>query len=462
VVLSLTLAALAAVPSAVTGPRVATVAGATVAGATVTGPPGKWTRITDTNLRNIDEVGLARTSDGVLHVVWPADVGPLDKAVMHTAISPDGTAGTATTVATGLHSLGNPDVVVEPSGGLRAFFGATTGANETDGIRTATAGSDGASWTAQGPRASNSKQPDDVGAAVTSSGTPIFAWAISFSLYVHSGINSATADLDLREETECCDYDPDLATDATSGETFVAWYSNADGERGTWVQQVAPTQGQKTFVPGSADNRDAIHPLNRVQIAARVGGPGVFVAYCGEYPTCERARLWEIGSGKPMAVGRGADVESVGVSAGPRGRLWVFWQDGAVIKAARSNPAATKTGAIVKVKPPKGTDSLWRVGGEGSLGPLDLFAHVSTGSSLATWHTQVKPGLTLRCSGGKVVGCTVSDAGDPVAGAKVKIGGKTLTSNAKGKVSVNLPPGTFVAKATKGGYTSTSTRVKSK
>jgi hypothetical protein len=299
---------------------------------------------------------------------------------------------------------------------------------------------------------------------MTSSGSPIFAWGITGSLLVHTGVNSSTADLDVNKDGKCCYYDPDLATDSATGETFVAWYSNADGEYGTWVQRVAPSLGAKTFVPGSADDGDAIQPRNRTQIASRIGAPGVYVAYCNGYPTCKQARVWRVGSGKSMVVGRDGDVESVGLSAGPGGRLWVFWQDndGDVYKATRSNAAATRFGAIVKVKPPKGTSSLWRVAGEGSRGNLDLLAHVSTGSSIATWHTQVRPGLTLKCRGGKAISCTVSDAGDPVGGAKVKIGGQTLTSNSKGKVSVNLPAGTFVAKATKSGFTPASTRVKSK
>jgi hypothetical protein len=99
-----------------------------------------------------------------------------------------------------------------------------------------------------------------------------------------------------------------------------------------------------------------------------------------------------------MVVGSGGDVESVGISAAPGGRLWVFWQDNAtdVYKATRSNPAAWKFGAIVKVKSPKGAMSLWRVAGEGSGGSLDLFAHVTTGGWIATWHKQVRPELTLR------------------------------------------------------------------
>jgi hypothetical protein len=44
------------------------------------------------------------------------------------------------------------------------------------------------------------------------------------------------------------------------------------------------------------------------------------------------------------------------------------------------------------VKPPAKTTTIWKLSGEGSrAGVLDLLVHASTPSSLATWHTQVKP-----------------------------------------------------------------------
>jgi hypothetical protein len=432
--------------------------------AEVAGPPGKWTRITDADRRNTDEVGLARTADGVLHVAWRTGSAAEDYTLMHTAISPGGNVLGSNSVESGLDTLSTPDLIVEPSGGLRAFYGGNTGQSASTGIRTASAAADGASWSPQASRASGSNQGGEVGAGLTSSGTPIFSWTISFHHYVHTGLSPATPDVDLRSDNKCCDYEPDLATDTATGETFVAWYSNRTGEHGTWVQRVAPSLGEKVFVPGSAVDDKAIAPRNQTQIAPRIGAPGVYVAYCTGYPECKQARLWKVGAGKSLVAGRGGDVESVGISPGPGGRLWVFWQDNDadVYKATRTNAAATNFGAIVKVKPPKGTTSLWRVAGEGSRGNLDLLAHVSTGTSIATWHTQVRPGLTLRCKGGKVISCSVSDAGSAVGGAKVTIGGKTLTSNSKGKVSVNLPSGTFSAKATKPGYTPAKARVKSK
>ena len=48
---------------------------------------------------------------------------------------------------------------------------------------------------------------------------------------------------------------------------------------------------------------------------------------------------------------------------------------------------------------------------------------------------------------------TVTDAGDPVAGAKVKAGGKTLTSAANGRaVLAKAPAGRIKASAAKAGY----------
>jgi hypothetical protein len=140
----------------------------------------------------------------------------------------------------------------------------------------------------------------------------------------------------------------------------------------------------------------------------------------------------------------------------------VFWHDGTTILAARTNAAASRIGAIVAVKPPQGTQTTWKPQGEGSLGRLDLLAHVTTGAGLAAWHTQVLPGLTLACKGGRVVSCTVTDAGEPVGAAKVRIGGRTLTTNARGRVSADLPAGTLAATASKAGYTGARARVRSR
>jgi hypothetical protein len=72
----------------------------------------------------------------------------------------------------------------------------------------------------------------------------------------------------------------------------------------------------------------------------------------------------------------------------------------------------------------------------------------------------VLPGLTLACVGGKVVKCRVLDAGDPVKGAKVRLGGKTLRTNAQGRVRRDLSRGSYIVTASKSGYTGASMRVR--
>ena len=115
----------------------------------------------------------------------------------------------------------------------------------------------------------------------------------------------------------------------------------------------------------------------------------------------------------------------------------------------------------MNVPSPPGTSSMWDVFGEGSPGPLDLLAHVSARGGLATWHRQVLPGLTLKCSARKGgATCRVTDAGAPVGGVKVRAGGKTATTAGSGVASLTLGSGRYAATATKAGYSPASARVR--
>ncbi len=131
-------------------------------------------------------------------------------------------------------------------------------------------------------------------------------------------------------------------------------------------------------------------------------------------------------------------MKAVDVTAGPAGRLWVAWlaSDGR-LHALRSNRAASKFGAAQVVAAPAGSPTAFELAGEGSAGPLDVLARYATGSALAWWHSRVVPPLTASASRTKqgAVTVTVTDVGDPVAGARVSVGGKTETTDAKGRVS---------------------------
>jgi hypothetical protein len=74
----------------------------------------------------------------------------------------------------------------------------------------------------------------------------------------------------------------------------------------------------------------------------------------------------------------------------------------------------------------------------------------------------VLPKLSLSGKrAGKTIVFTAADAGDPVAGATVKAGGKTLKTAANGRaVLAKAPSGRVKASATKAGYAAASTTVR--
>ncbi len=74
--------------------------------------------------------------------------------------------------------------------------------------------------------------------------------------------------------------------------------------------------------------------------------------------------------------------------------------------------------------------------------------------------TRVLPGLTLAAKrSGDTVTFTVTDAGEPVKGAKVKAGGKSGKTDAKGKVVLTLKSKT-ASRATKSGYAPATLKAK--
>ena len=427
------------------------------------GPPGTWSRITDVRGENTDEVGLARTGDGVLHAAWPKRTISQGQ-IWHTAIAPGGSIGASVPATGRWDAVDNPDLVVLPSGGLRLFFGGLGSIFAQGGIQSSSAPASGAAWTPFGARVSQSSSAaGPVGATVLADGTPVFTWASGTDMFAHAGLSNGSADFNVGPSPYCCYYLPNVERDLRSSQVVVAYHSLVVGEHGIFVRRILPTTGPKRLVPGSLSKGDFTVPDMRTPLVARSTG-GLYLAFCGGYPGCRTARLWRVGAAKPMTVAVDGGIEDVNASAGPNGRIWMMWQNRSRnrIYATRSNRAATRFGPPTTVKPPAGTSSIWKVDGEGSYGELDLFASVSTPNSLATWHTQVQPRLMLKCRGGAIVRCRVADAGDAVDHASVKLAGRTLTTNAKGRVGIDLPPGRLIVTATKAGFKGTKTRVRSR
>ncbi len=158
---------------------------------------------------------------------------------------------------------------------------------------------------------------------------------------------------------------------------------------------------------------------------------------------------------------RAARNEHANVAAAPEGRLWLMWEVNGTIFAARTNRQATRVGGVNALRAP-GSRTVYRLNGEGSAGPLDLL--VNDGS--AFWHQRVLPKLQLAASSrragkGRVVTFRVVDAGDPVSGATVKAGGRTLRTSANGTATLKQARAARLkATASRAGYAPASLTVR--
>jgi hypothetical protein len=314
-----------------------------------------------------------------------------------------------------------------------------------------------------------------VSAATLPNGTTLQAWAGTLGTWVHAGLDPATPNHDLQAPLGQYGYDVGTAVDA-AGRAVVAWYSSGAGRLGVFAQDVAADGspvGSAVNMPGTAAMK--VGMLGRTPIVARPGG-GFYVAYATGYPALNTVRVWRVGTGAAPVVGRPNrnGNSTATIAAGADGRLWVVWTDttrGTRVLARRSNRTAGIFGATVDAGRPAGAASGYRLDASAAGGALDVLGLFSTGTSsnAATWHRRILPGLTLTATPRTVrrdrattVRFTVLDAGDPVRGARVTVGGASGTTKANGRVELTIPGGSqpASARATAAGYTPTAIGVR--
>jgi hypothetical protein len=92
-----------------------------VAAPAAAGPRGQWTRLPGTVI-NFAEPGVARTADGVLHVVYVRKNGA-NADLVHVEVSAAGKVEAAAGALTGWSAIAHLDLMRMPDGSLRAFFG---------------------------------------------------------------------------------------------------------------------------------------------------------------------------------------------------------------------------------------------------------------------------------------------------------------------------------------------------
>ena len=441
----------------------------------VAGTPGTWTRFTSPKLANINEVGLARTADGVLHVAYesPGSVNPDQPDIFQRSIAVDGTVGAAVAVQSNWASMSSPDLVTAPDGaGLATFFGGirTLDPNEPNKeLNLATSADGGATWTL----APGSVSPPPYSAyaspmSATRLGSVYWqGWGgTGGGSFVHMGTSEGTPKVDIQARIGggCCGYDVNLAADPSTNTVLAAWYSNATANQGVFAQvfdAAGNPVGSPALMPGSTSlyngKTESSSGLERVPLVS-VPGRHYALAYPSGYPSSKSIVLWTPPSTTSTTVAKvNGNVAGLALAAAPDGRLWVAWSQGTTLFARRSNAAGTVWGARVTVGPPKNTRSIWKVDGDvNPSGPLDMVVNVDTPGSTAFWHTQVRPGISLGASPGTLhhkpktkVTFTAADAGDPLAGVKVKVGSVSGTTGGNGQVTLTLGPFGKHAKQTK-------------
>jgi hypothetical protein len=440
-----------------------------------------WNRVTAPDGTSIEQVGLLRTGDGVLHVAWHHRTGPNTEDLLHTGISRDGVVGATKSIQSGWTGFTNPALVADPSG-IRAFWGGLRSTDSNDPqkeLSTALSTDGGATWALQpgsvvptGGQAYGSP----ISATVLANGTTLQSWAGTLGTWVHSGLSAATPNHDYQGPIGQYGHDPALATDA-SDRTVMAWYSSAAGHLGVLAQDVAADGspiGSAVTMPDTGNM--AIGMLGRTPVVARRGG-GFYVAYPTGSPSQNRIRVWRVGTGSAREIARvsGSGNQPVAVAAADEGRLWVAWvrNRGGVpeVFARRSNGDATVFGATVDAGQPPGSKAAYGLDASAVAGALDIIGNFSIGATSVTaaYHRRILPGLTLKASPRRLlkgdtrkVRFTVSDAGDAVSGATVKAGGRSGTTNGQGRAVLSLHGAgkAIKAVATHTGYSRAAVRLR--
>ena len=388
--------------------------------------------------------GVVRSADGTLHLIYQttrSGSGEVNGLATR-SISASGAVGPETTALSGW-GPSTPGLVELPGGRLEAVFGAVSASRVSDlwGI---TSSDGGKTWAV--PVRVGSGAQDEVqayGAAITAQsagGKPIFTLNVSGGITVQQGLGLNSPSNSLVDSSDNFASDVDSASDAASGEVVASWDSSAK-HGGDFLRAAAPQLGTTEAMPGQSKNE--------LVIAGRDKGPGVFGAYTADGT---HVRLFRYGGGT-VAVGSvsGITPKAIAVATGIDGRVWVIWGDESGLALTRSNKADTKFEPIQQLDPNALT--LYRLGGDGKLGPLDLLVEMIPGGNTnvpGTFYTRALPELSAATSvttiknQAKVViedklNVVVTDAGDPVSGAKVTISGHTAKTSASGKATIEIP-----------------------
>jgi hypothetical protein len=375
-------------------------AGAAAGVTAAAGGPGHWSRVTPLGTATVDDIGLVRGSDGVLHAVWASD-HPGSQNVEDTPITSNGTVNKPVTIAH-FYLATSPDAAVTTAG-LDVLWNGIKTSTGPSGTFVATRPASGGSWAVTGT------VPPLPGIPYTSSSDTATTGSDGKPWVAFTGTDSLAVDHLGHPEVElgpaqCCVYEAGLATDDSSGRTWVSYLSLITGHQGIFVRPLTNSgtaAGAAKLLPGSAAGGHVVILNQRVAITSRgKNRAGVYVAYLHGYPTAQAFDLARLGPGGSVKVttfgGLNTTLTAATVTADPTGRLWLAWFHGhspaPALFVRRSNQTATAFGKVQRIPLPAGSTDLWKVYLNAQSGRLDVLALLTTkDNKSAYWSTQVVP-----------------------------------------------------------------------
>ncbi len=357
---------------------------------------GQWTQVTG-KLSNINDVGLVRGKDGVLHVLWTSG-GTGHFQVSDTPISAAGAVGKPVTIQSHIFNASDPDATVTSSG-LSVFWNAVrnSGPGSPVGTFEADHPSRGGAWKVVSETPTPFSWGDFVTASAGPDGSPWTDFGNSNGIVVHH-FGHAPVQVNL----SCCVYQEGVGIDSKTSAAWITYLSLRQHHTGIFAQKVTAAgkpSGSPILLPTSNEGGSPL-TINQRITATGLGGKraGVYVTYRTGSPSTRAVNLLKLGSGHPVNIARFSNLDEAGgstLAADPFGRVWVAWfrliNNRSALWVRRAKSGASDFGQTDQVKLPAGVHNVWKVYISAQAKKLDIVALLTVKGKVAYWTTQVLP-----------------------------------------------------------------------
>lgn len=393
------------------------------------------------------EIALLLDADAGAHAAWIGTTAE-GRVLVHAALSATG-AERVDTLVRGWGALETPRLLSGPDGVLVLFAGDSAAGGRPVrlyAVRTGTGGLPGP------PRVVTAAR-DRIGPITTvfdREGSPVIAWPTAQESRLAFGLEP------LRPPTPvpgCCGSALALARDA-DGSIVLAGAADgvADRPPGLETMSVLPADDASFEVPSSSPAA-GVDGEGGFTVTGLHRAPGVYVIYCGGAERCEAMRVWRHGATPeeaPATLARATAVRLVAAAPTRDDRLWVAWigENSAYAVRTRGQGDVSSSGPAIPIPLPRPVVAPVALALAAQEGALDVVLAGREPDGLALWRRRVLPALSVTppampppLDQDAVLQLVIDDAGDPVAGARVRALGHVMTTDERGVVELPLPAG---------------------